>query len=337
LDRPPRLADYPAVEHDLPADGEGAGDKNPEPLVSVILPTHNRPVWLAEALSSVLAGTFDDLEVVVSNNGNREDTRRLQTMIPDPRVRWVEQDRALGPVDNFLAGLAVARGRYVAPLHDDDRWSPGFLATLVPPLERHPEAVLAFADHYLINERGGIELAATEANTERWGRAKLPEGLHRPFFGVVARQSVAMTGCVFRRDAVPIEQIPPDVGPFYDIWTSYLLAKSGGAAYYSSERLLYYRAHGASETGTARLAAHLSAIRGRRRMLRDPGFRPYASVLTTRLARDHVLVGAELLRRRGRSEARSHFAAAIRLDPTLKALGAWAASWIAPSSLLPHL
>jgi glycosyltransferase involved in cell wall biosynthesis len=306
-------------------------------MVSIVLPTHNRPEWLAEALTSALSGDFDDFEVIISNNGNHEDTRQLQATITDPRVLWVEQDRALGPVDNFLAGLAIAHGRYVAPLHDDDRWSPGFLATLVPPLERHPEAVLAFADHYLINERGGVELAATEINTDQWDRAMLPQGLHRPFFSLVARQSVAMTGCVFRRDALAIEEFPPDVGPFYDIWTSYLLARTGGAAYYSSERLLYYRAHHASESSAAHLSAHLSAIRGRRRMLRDPKFRRHRRLIVRRLARDHMLVGAELLRQGVRREARTHLAAAIRLAPTLKALGGWTASWIAPSRVVSRL
>jgi glycosyltransferase involved in cell wall biosynthesis len=307
------------------------------PLVSVVLPTHNRPEWLAEALASVLQGQFGDLEVVVSNNGTPEDTRRLEAAVDDPRVRWAEQDPTLTPMENFLAGLALARGRYIAPLHDDDRWSADFLATLVPPLERHPEAVLAFADHYLVDERGQVDLAATDSNTERWGRAELTEGLHRPFVAAVARQSVAMTGCVFRRDALPVEDIPSDAGPFYDIWICYLLARGGGAAYFTPKRLLYYRAHDASETSGAHLAVHLSAIRGRQRMLRDPVFRAHERAIRTRLARDHVLVGAELLRRGGRREARSHLVAAIRMEPTLKAVGGWAASWIAPSILLAHL
>jgi glycosyltransferase involved in cell wall biosynthesis len=324
-----------------PAPKPGPGSKHctagPRPIVSVVLPTHNRPVWLAEALTSVLEGGFPDFEVVVSNNGNPDHTRRLRAVTDDPRVRWVEQDPALGPVDNFLAALALARGRYVAPLHDDDRWSPRFLAALVPPLERHPEAVLAFADHYLVDERGTVDLPATEANTKRWSRARLPEGLHRPFFGAVARQSVAMTGCVFRRDALPVGQIPPDVGAFYDIWTMYLLAKSGGAAYYSSERLLYYRAHDASESSSANVAAHLAAIRGRRRMFRDPDLRPYERLISRRLARDHVLVGAELLRRGHRRQAKAHLAAAMRVAPTLKAFGGWAASCIAPSAVLKRV
>ena len=64
-------------------------------------PTHNRPEWLAEALDSVLTGDFADLEVVVSNNGRPEDTRELARVVPDARVRWIEQDQSLGMMETF--------------------------------------------------------------------------------------------------------------------------------------------------------------------------------------------------------------------------------------------
>jgi glycosyltransferase involved in cell wall biosynthesis len=309
-----------------------------QPLVSVVLPTHNRPVWLAEALTSVLDGEFADFEVVVSNNGNPEDTRRLEARINDPRVRWLEQDAAPGGLENFLAGLAAARGKYVAPLHDDDRWSPRFLANLVPPLERHPEAVLAFADHHLVDDRGRIDVAATEANTRHWGRADLEEGVRRPFVEeAVARQCVTISGCVFRRESLPVEEFDAEMGPCYDIWLSYLLARSGGAAFYTPERLLYYRMHGGSATAASKFAAHLGAAHARRRMLDDSGLRPYRTVIAKRLARDHTLVGAELLRKDCRKGARVHLAAAIRLDPTLRAVAGWTATWLAPSGWLGRL
>lgn len=307
------------------------------PLVSVVLPTHNRPAWLAQALISVLGGRFDDLEVIVSNNGERDDIRRLRSTIPDARVRWVDQPQDLGMLENFLAGLALARGRYVAVLHDDDWWSADFLATLIPPLERHREVVLAFADHHVVDERGEIDRAATDANTRRWGRCDLIEGLHQPFFGVVARQSVPMTGCAFRRDALPAEAITPEVGPFYDIWTSYLLAKGGRAAYFSPRRLMYYRAHAASHSGKGQLGSYVAAIRCRRIMLEDRDLRPYASLITSQLARDHVLAGAELLRQHRRGEARTHLVAAMRLRFTLKAVAGWTASWTAPSAVLARV
>jgi glycosyltransferase involved in cell wall biosynthesis len=308
-----------------------------QPLVSVVLLTHNRQEWLAGALTSVIDGTFDDLEVVVSNNGNPEDTRRLQSTVADARVRWVEQNRDFGPLENLVAGLRLARGNYVAILHDDDWWAPGFLATLVPPLERHKEAVLAFADHYIVNQLGEVEEVETDINTKRWGRSKLPEGLHQPFFGVVADQSVAITGCVFRRKTLPLEELRPDVGSFADIWIVYLLAKSAGAAYFNPRRLMYYRAHSGSLTAAGPLSTRLSAIRCRTVMLEDPDMRAHRALIATRLARDHVLAGAELLRRGQRGEARLHLADALRLRPTVKALGGWTASWVAPPSLLSRL
>lgn len=308
-----------------------------QPLVSVVLLTHNRPQWLAGALSSVIEGSFRDYEVVVSNNGNPEDTRRLQSIIADERIRWIEQDPDLGAFEHFVAGLGLAQGSYVAVLHDDDWWAAGFLAALVPPLERHPDAVLAFADHYIVDQVGEVQQAESDANTKHWGRADLRAGLHQPFFEVVARQSVAITGCLFRRTALQLEKLTPEVGPFDDVWISYLLAKSGGAAYFSPQRLMYYRSHAASYTAAGFLSTHLAAIRGRQMMLEDRDMRPYSALIRPRLAGSHVAAGAELLRCGERGEARSHLARAMRLRPTVKALGGWTASWMAPSSLLSRI
>jgi glycosyltransferase involved in cell wall biosynthesis len=308
-----------------------------EPLVSVVLPTHNRPDWLAEALRSVLDGEFGDFEVVVSNNGDPAHTRKLAAAIRDTRVRWIEQPADLGMLPNFLAALSLARGEYVAVLHDDDWWSPRFLGALVPPLERHPETVLAFADHFLVNEHGDLELAATDANTLQWGRANLAEGLHRPFFGLVARQSVAITGCVFRRSALPVSEVTPEVGSFYDSWTTYLLARTGGAAYFTRERLLYYRSHDESHSSSRDPSAPLAAAYCRRLMWDDPGLLPYRSLLKKQLGVNHESAGGRLLRQGARGPARAQLAAAIRLHPSWRAAAGWAASWVAPRAMLARL
>ena len=57
-------------------------------------------------------------------------------------------------VENMLAGLARARGKYACFLHDDDRWSPSFLTVLTAGLERYPQSALAFCDHHIIDDRG---------------------------------------------------------------------------------------------------------------------------------------------------------------------------------------
>jgi glycosyltransferase involved in cell wall biosynthesis len=307
------------------------------PLVSVVLMTHNRPAWLAEALSSVLEGHFHDLEVVVSNNGDPEHTRELRRTVADPRVRFFEHDQGLGMLENLLAGLSHARGRYVAILHDDDRWSPRFLSVLVPALERRPDAVFAFCDHDVIDQAGEVDVEATDAATRKFGRADLPEGYLQPFFDAIVRQSIKITGCVWRRDALDAAELVPGVAPHLDVWLPYLIARGGGAAYFSPERLMSYRVHGGGHSASRDPATWLAGVQCESRLLADPNLSAHAAFLTRRLAQYHRLAGECLLRLGTRRTAREHLVAALRLRPTARALAGWAASWVAPTSLLARL
>jgi glycosyltransferase involved in cell wall biosynthesis len=307
------------------------------PLTSVVLTTHNRPAWVADALGSVLGGEFEDFEVIVTNSGDPDDTRCLRRTIADPRVRWFEQESGLGMLDNLLAGLAQARGRYVAILHDDDRWSPRFLAVLVPPLEHHPEVVLAFCDHHVIDDAGAVNVAETESASRRFGRADLSEGLIGDFLAVVIRQSVKITGCVWRRDALALGELSPGVAPHLDVWLSYLLARDGGAAYYSPQRLMSYRLHPGCHSASGDPAVWLAGIQCQERMLCDPRLKMHAGVLARRVAGYHRLAAEGMLRQGMRRPARAHLAAAMHLCPTPRAVAGWAASWVAPRSLLARL
>jgi hypothetical protein len=257
--------------------------------------------------------------------------------VDDRRVRWFEQDQGVGMLDNFLAGLSHARGRYVALLHDDDRWAPRFLAVLVPALERNPEAVMAFCDHHLIDDAGRIDGAATESATRRFGRAELREGVVADFLGLVIRQSIKITGCVWRREALPVAELVPGVAPHLDVWLSYLLARDGAAAYYSPERLMSYRLHSGGHSASRDLAVWLAGIQCESEMLRDPKCGAHADVLTKRVAGYHRLAAEGMLRQGRREPARAHLTVAMRLAPTPRAVAGWTASWIAPTSVLARL
>lgn len=306
-------------------------------MASVVITTHNRPVWLAEALEGVLASEFEDFEVIVTNNGDPRDTRRLRDTVQDLRVRWLEQDQDLGMLENLLAGVGKARGRYVAILHDDDRWSPRFLAVLVRALERNPEAVLAFCDHHIIDASGRVDVNATTRATHKFGRADLSEGLIRDFLGAVIRQSVKITGCVWRRDSLPISELSPAVAAHLDVWLAYLLARDGRAAYFTPERLMSYRLHAGSHSASRDPAVWLAGIECQERMMRDPKLTAHADVLRRRVAGYHRLAGEGMLRQGQRVPAREHLTTAMQLSPTPRALAGWAASWIAPRSLLARL
>jgi glycosyltransferase involved in cell wall biosynthesis len=107
------------------------------PLVSVVIPTYNRPALLAETLESVFAQTFTDYEVIVVNDGSTDDTEARLRAYGD-RIRLISQpNQGIGAARN--RGIDEARGRYVALLDHDDLWRPQKLSTQVAFFERHPE------------------------------------------------------------------------------------------------------------------------------------------------------------------------------------------------------
>jgi glycosyltransferase involved in cell wall biosynthesis len=109
-------------------------------MVTVAIPSYNRPGWLREALESVLAQEFDEFEVFVSDDASSYDAPALVKSFDDPRIRCVRQPRNLGLVGNWRVALRRPTSRYVAFLNDDDLWLGHHLGQAIAALEDHPEA-----------------------------------------------------------------------------------------------------------------------------------------------------------------------------------------------------
>jgi glycosyltransferase involved in cell wall biosynthesis len=102
-----------------------------EDLVTVVIPTRNRPQLVGRAVTSALAQTQASLEVVVVIDGPDEATRAALARLPDPRLRVVALPASVGAQEARNAGVREARGRWVAFLDDDDEWRPQKLARQV--------------------------------------------------------------------------------------------------------------------------------------------------------------------------------------------------------------
>lgn len=221
----------------------------PAPLVSVIIPTYNRPDYLKEAIASVLRQDLQDFEIIVSDDCSDENPQALVEAFQNPCIRFRRNPKNLGIGWNSTYAFQAARGKYVASLNDDDIWHDNFLSTMVQPLEANPDVVVAFCDHYSMNATGVVDVAETEAQTHRWKRDQLTEGIYRDFrkIGLIDKSIYIASAAVLRRNHIPWEQLF-EAGVFWDYFIVYLACKSGGAAYYIPERLSYYRVHAQSET-----------------------------------------------------------------------------------------
>ncbi len=121
------------------------------PMVSVIVPTFNRPDRLREALESVLAQTYQDFEIIVVNDGTSDIRPVLDALHAGGRITSITHDRNRGLAAARNSGLRAAKGKYVAYLDDDDRYLPDHLETLVTFLE-HSESKAAYTDAWRVHE-----------------------------------------------------------------------------------------------------------------------------------------------------------------------------------------
>jgi glycosyltransferase involved in cell wall biosynthesis len=105
-----------------------------QPFFTVIIPVYNRAGPLAEAIASVQAQTCQDFEIVVVDDGSKDDPAATIAAIGDPRIRFFRQENAGGGAARNRA-MDEARGRFIAPLDSDDVFLPHHLATMKALLE----------------------------------------------------------------------------------------------------------------------------------------------------------------------------------------------------------
>jgi glycosyltransferase involved in cell wall biosynthesis len=95
-----------------------------EPLVSVVIPTHNRAHLVARAISSALSQTHRNLEVIVVDDASTDGTDQVLASFADTRLRVVYGSRRGGSAHARNQGINAARGQFVAFLDSDDEWLP---------------------------------------------------------------------------------------------------------------------------------------------------------------------------------------------------------------------
>ena len=227
-------------------------DKYPQnqPLVSIITPTYNRPEYLKLALESAVQQTYQNIEIIVSDNCSPENPESIVNSFGDSRIRFFRNQSNLGMFPNTMNAFKKARGKYVASLLDDDLWEKDFLAKLVPALEANSNLALAFCDHYIVDGNGAIDADATEKCSRFYKRTNLQEGTYQPFYklSLIDRAVSTATAAVIRREIIDWDSIPPEVGGSWDIYLNYLCCRSGLGAYYYPAKLTRYREHENTDT-----------------------------------------------------------------------------------------
>lgn len=130
---------------------------NQPPKVSVIVPNYNHQAFLKERIDTILQQTYQDFELIILDDYSTDDSVNIIESYRDNEhvTHIVQNEHNSG--STFLQwdkGVSLARGEYIWIAESDDAAHPQFLSTLVEQLEKHPEAVVAYAHSLLVNEKG---------------------------------------------------------------------------------------------------------------------------------------------------------------------------------------
>jgi glycosyltransferase involved in cell wall biosynthesis len=113
------------------------------PLASVVIPCYNQAEFLAEAIQSVLAQTYGEIEIVVVDDGSPDDTREVVSRYPG--VRYMRQENQ-GLAGARNTGFQESKGEYMVFLDADDRLTPNAVEAHLSCFAKHPEAGFVVGD-----------------------------------------------------------------------------------------------------------------------------------------------------------------------------------------------
>ena len=232
---------------------------NRNKLISVVIPAYNHERFIGPAVDSVLNQTWENLELIVVDDGSTDGTGDIVQAYSDPRLSYYYQENK-DAFNTINRGMGLAKGEYIAILNSDDIYAEDRLEKLVA-IQQESNAACLFTDVVPISDAGTV-FTDPDFGWNTWHQKNRDwyfacQDLYAAFLKgnfMVTTSNLFMT-------AEAVQQ----VGKFcslrylhdYDYIFRMLLAFPDQVRYVADEQLLYYRIHDGNTLGEA-------AITGRR-------------------------------------------------------------------------
>ena len=216
------------------------------PKVSICVPTYNRADILPYAVNSVLNQTFTDFELLICDDASPDNTAEIVAQWDDPRIRYIRHPQNIKRSRNMRSGYEAAKGEYFVKFDDDDALTPTFLEKTVLVLEANSKVDFVCTDHWIINAKDHRDEEATAANSAKWGKDRIAEGVVDDLLvETFVHQSLQVGSSLFRKsslEAVDFMRFEADGCEDFDLLVRCAIAHQ--TAYFIPERLMEYRFHG---------------------------------------------------------------------------------------------
>ncbi len=209
-------------------------------MVSVIMPSHNSGSTLETAVRSVLNQTYDNLELIIVDNGSIISPELSDDILSDGRVRLIEYAEILGAAEARNIGVSEAKGDLIAYLDSDDYWAPDKLEKQIKVMNRFRRnakaPAIVFSGREIIDEEGND--TGHYIGCEKVVDYKL----------LLKSNQINCSSVMLKKDYALKYPFPDgDFHEDYAVWLSIL--REGGYAAGINRPLLFYRSSHSSKSG----------------------------------------------------------------------------------------
>lgn len=222
------------------------------PLVSVIIPTYNREGFIEQTIESVLDQTYDNLEIIISDDGSTDNTRAVVRKMKDKRIKFHLNEHNGLPAFVRNRGIEQSRGEFIAFLDSDDLWLPAKLERQFAEFKKNSGLGLVCTNGIDFDENGehGLRIKADLDET------------NFTFDGLLLKDNIICSSVMVKRTVLD------DVGDFnesrkvragedYELW---LRVARKHKIKYIKEPLIKYRSH-ADVVRKDELGAHTTLLK----------------------------------------------------------------------------
>jgi glycosyltransferase involved in cell wall biosynthesis len=224
-------------------------------LVSVIIPTFNRLEYFKITLASALNQTYNNIEIIITDDSTTTDIQDYLKIIRDNRIKYYKNVNPLGIALNVKNGVSKSSGEYFSLLNDDDFWSKDFIEKMMAEINSCKERIgCIFCDHWLVDKNGEILVSESEKNTIIYKRNELHTGivpLNKKLNLFTNNTVPSAMAALINKNIIDFNDYPSQIGGSYDMWLTLLCEqKMEYQFFYLNEKLTYYRSHDQMYTAT---------------------------------------------------------------------------------------
>lgn len=237
------------------------------PKISIGITTYNRPEFLREAIISVQNQSYENFELIISNDYvNAEITLHDLGILDDNRIRVINQPKNLGEINNMNYLLRVASGDFFTWLADDDLLNKDFLSTAISGMELFQDSdPIAFYSNYSSTKSEVLHPVSTEEDIDVdnyrnvfYDDKSLIDNYLKRNLSLIGCYGVVSIGAL--RAIGGITRMGSSFGPYSDTVLPINLVGLGRGIVYSPKKLVFLRLHGESISSTStNILAYTSA------------------------------------------------------------------------------